>query len=68
MTKKHFKELALNLHFLKPDDSSRPKFLQWELDVLGVASACKRFNPKFDNEKFLAACGMTVGNQLRGWK
>lgn len=65
MTKKNFKELAYNLHSSKPDGSSQIECRQWELDILAVAKVCKQFNPKFDNDKFLSACGAEVGKGER---
>lgn len=54
MTRKHFRELADNLRFVKPDDPAA--LAQWEQDVRAVADACAVANGGFDRSRFYAAC------------
>jgi hypothetical protein len=66
MTKKHFIALAAALMETRPgfvgyrkDCSDRMKV--WFKDIDTVADVCARFNPNFDRERFLAACGVEEG-------
>lgn len=59
MTKQHFIALAAALRSEKPGDNWSPnKCVQWELDTLAIASVLASFNPRFNRERFLKACGM----------
>lgn len=63
MTRKVFNELAARLKHVKPERSplsSCDNFcdgVQWRADVEAIADVCARFNPSFDRERFLKACG-----------
>lgn len=69
MSKKHFNDLASRLSALKPTLASNGAKLslrthkqgrlnQWQDMVKEVASFCAAQNPRFDRDRFLAACGM----------
>lgn len=51
MSKKHFVALAKSLREL-PNDGTR------KLAALRTAEVCKASNPRFDLDRFLAACGV----------
>lgn len=51
MTKKHFKILAEEIRFMLDP-------MQRLNAAAAVAAACKRINPRFDVQKFYAACGV----------
>lgn len=60
MSRRHFTALAKAMLASKPHPSSDPLTLvQWRRDVSAVARVCASFNPAFDGELFLAACGVT---------
>lgn len=67
MTKKYFDALAAALKRRNTDwlsdgpmsnDYVSGAKNQWEGDIREVALVCARFNPNFDRERFLAACGV----------
>jgi hypothetical protein len=59
MSRKHFRALADALKAEKPGDNWNPnKRVQWELDVKAIANTCAQFNPNFQRDTFLAACGV----------
>lgn len=58
MTRKHFSALAKQLKHNRPMEHwDANKRLQWTMDAKGVAFVCSTFNPLFDQDKFLEACG-----------
>lgn len=60
MSRKHFQALADELKHSKPDtgDVPQPKAMaQWVRDCKAVARACRSMNARFDEGRFLAACG-----------
>lgn len=60
MTKKHFKKLAEELAYVRPDFGS-PEYATWKRSVEAVATACRSANPRFNYDTFYAACGATEG-------
>lgn len=38
--------------------TSPTKLEQWKLTVHEIATLCEQFNPQFNRERFLTACGM----------
>lgn len=54
MTKKHFDALAAALLSARKGSHTAE---QSKADAVAVARVCALFNPKFDRERFLAACG-----------
>ena len=52
MTRKHFQVLAANIRAIL-DPHVRLNA------ATAVASACKELNPRFDTDRFFAACGVT---------
>lgn len=64
MTKAHFKDIAESLKDAKPrpeNAATKPKFLvallTWEETVASVCMRLYYTNPRFDNQRFLRACG-----------
>lgn len=64
MTKAHFKLIAQGLKDAKPrreDAPTKPKYLvaltTWEKTVSSVCSQLYYTNGRFDNQRFLRACG-----------
>jgi hypothetical protein len=58
MTDKHFKVLAAALHEERPGEHwDLNKHVQWDLDVKAIARVCSQFNPSFDYNRFIEACG-----------
>ena len=54
---RHFAFMAAVLKSEKPGSNwDVNKRLQWQLMVRSFADACSRTNPRFDRERFLAAC------------
>ena len=51
MTRKHFILIAKAIHSI-PDHATRAKF------ALEMAAECAKTNPRFDNARFLTACGV----------
>jgi len=59
LTKKTFEVLARGLAATKPQpDAGCPAYIQWTLDVTKVADVCAASNPRFDQARFLQACGV----------
>ena len=58
MTRKHFQALAETLKGSRPWNIDSAARFQWEADVKAVASALRQFNPRFNNARFLEACGV----------
>lgn len=57
MIRKHFKALAEALRFERPGKFWDPnKVVQWKLDCKAIGETCKRFNSRFDYNKFIEAC------------
>jgi hypothetical protein len=59
MTKKHFKALAENLYYVKPNEYNEGgnlQFIQWLEDCQAIADVCAQFNPQFDRDRFIHAC------------
>lgn len=57
MTKRHFEALASNLFVRQPARENQDAWDQWENDCWAVSNTCQYFNPRFNREKFLKACG-----------
>ena len=60
MTKKHFVALAAALReagYSYPIGITTPE-TQHKRDILAITAVCARFNPNFDRDRFLAACGV----------
>jgi len=61
MSKKHFKEFAETLKHARPD---HPEALKtWKRITEDIARDCRQFNPRFDRERFLDACGYYEGGK-----
>jgi hypothetical protein len=67
MTRKHFKAIADAMRDTKPQFHNltqetafwRAEILkQWETDCTTLARTLRQFNPLFDKDKFLDACGV----------
>lgn len=63
MTRKHFKTIAAALADLRPNNptgwvSIGSALALWSDCVYRMANLCADSNPRFDRDKFLAACGM----------
>lgn len=68
LTRKHFQAITQNLREQRPNPAwvytpdDRIGYTcadaQWTLDCRAVADALAQFNPAFNREKFLAACGL----------
>ena len=58
MSKKHFIKIAEALKFERPCTvDSRQAQIQWNSCVLAIAKTAENFNPLFDYNRFVAACG-----------
>lgn len=59
MTRQHFTAIAETFARTKPSENHAniPLIRQWEYDVRQMAVTLSSFNPRFDRDKFLAACG-----------
>lgn len=53
MSKKHFELLARNISLIS-DPSAR------RIAAIAVAQTCLQFNSRFDPDRFLTACGVSV--------
>ena len=59
MTRKDYIALAAALKREKPGTNWDPnKRVQWNLDVQAVAFVLRGDNPRFDQNRFFAACGV----------
>lgn len=60
MTKKHFAQIAelLNKHIVWDPEASNPPCSSVEDVARDMADLFKEFNPLFDVERFLKACGL----------
>ena len=56
MTKKDFALIAEALHTAHPGADDIPAFEQWRMTVRMMAHALKASNPRFDHNRFIAAC------------
>ncbi len=65
MTKQHFQLLADALKAEMPGTGwDHPnKRVQWLLDVRAVTSVCAQSNARFDRDRFLTACGVSLDEQ-----
>ena len=62
MTRKHFQAIADSLRDAKPPHMGDPavykvKLEQWGRTCERMADTMRGFNPNFDRERFLSACG-----------
>jgi hypothetical protein len=65
MTARHFEALAAELKRQDPRPYDPAKlewssgaYREWATLVLGIADVCRTFNPSFDRQRFLRACGL----------
>jgi hypothetical protein len=61
MTRKHFQAIAHALRTNEPNANSEHYEREAELFktiVLAIGGTCKRFNPRFQAERFERACGL----------
>ena len=61
MTRQHFRNLAQQQKFAKPQVKVRKRsalYKQWELGCRCVARSCVDFNSNFNFDKFMEACGV----------
>jgi hypothetical protein len=72
MTRKHFEAIAAELRRQRPDlapsygipsyldsDSwTRGAYDEWATVVIGLAGTLRAFNPGFNRERFVTACGL----------
>jgi len=60
MSKKHFNSLAQNLRAIEPSgkEDQGPAWKVWRECCCAVAASCADANPRFDRDRFLAACGL----------
>ena len=69
MTKKHFKALSAALNGAKPVgnpiETQDVLLSYWEDLVARIANVCREINPRFDREKFYAACDCRPGKSAR---
>ena len=61
MTRKHFQLLADELASSRPPmtpngDKDAGRIYQWHRCCIAVADACREANPRFDRNRFFAAC------------
>lgn len=56
MTRKDYVLLAHALHTVRPRDGWVVTESQWEKDIHAVACALRSENPRFDYDRFIAAC------------
>jgi len=57
MTRKHYVAIARALQFAKPKVND-PKYYAWKTLVSEMVSICAADNPRFNSDKFRAACGI----------
>jgi hypothetical protein len=60
MTRKHFEQIAATLLAQKPVCDSPDALalrVQWNEQVRAMARMCAESNPRFDNARFMVACG-----------
>ena len=60
MTRKHFKALAEALKNVQPAEINSPIGRQWERDTNVIAEVLARFNSRFDQQRFVKACGYGI--------
>lgn len=57
MTRKHYEKLAQALNNTKPLPEWGAEMDQWRTTVVAICEDMGTFNPNFDKERFLKACG-----------
>lgn len=63
MTKMHFQMLADEMRQGKPAPSDVQGGVQWCRDAYALARVCARCNARFDQGRFLTACGISPEDQ-----
>lgn len=58
MTRKHFEAIATSLLNTRPRKEWTDKYQQWLFTCNDVAISLVPFNPQFDTDRFLDACGV----------
>jgi len=58
MTRKHFQAIAYALKSNEPNVKSEEDAALFKSIVLSISSACRRFNPRFNADRFQHACGL----------
>lgn len=62
LTKKHFKALAAELRYHKPEhienNTDGMLYERWLKIIEGIALVCASFNNEFDIDRFKDACGV----------
>lgn len=61
MTRKHFEIIARVLHSVKPnfhDAQTQGESSMWDSIVREFCNVLQTINPRFDADKFIAACGI----------
>lgn len=56
MTRKHFRELARELAYVRPSRKSTVQMGRWRMCVNAVASVCRKNNTSFDYNRFIESC------------
>lgn len=62
MTRRDYSLLARAMEFVKPaKGASKESHKQWVVDVRAICDVLSMNNPRFDRQRFYAACGMEGG-------
>lgn len=60
MTRKHFKEIAETINQLAESGHLANDYYETHFVVASAfANVCARYNPRFNRDKFMEACGVT---------
>ena len=63
MTRRDYELIAAALKSEKPQAHwSANKMIQWQLDCAAIAGALASTNPRFNRNRFLAACGIATAS------
>jgi hypothetical protein len=57
MQRRHFKAIADALNAVRPAADNTPEYYMWARTVSRMADMCRLQNPRFDQDRFLNACG-----------
>ena len=58
MTRHDYVALPAAMRLCRPKDVFRPEGIMWLACVFSLAQSIARDNPKFDSDRFTAACGV----------